>query len=121
MAVQYQDKKRDFGTVTGIVYAIIDKPEIHIRDVIFDKPIRCQLSAEYQDHLVEYWGKTIEVTGWILRDDNGLAQTVNDVRNIEIMPEVDYSAFLRVRGIFDWNEGDEPAEDTIRRLRDENW
>ena len=67
------------------------------------------------------WGKLVTVTGRVTRDgETGQARAVREITAIDPIPEVKPGSYKIARGALPWQEGDEPAEVSLRRLRDEN-
>ncbi|MCL4253390.1 MAG: hypothetical protein KJ043_06390 [Anaerolineae bacterium] len=108
-----------FGSVKGIVQTISNRDGLTIvlYDSIFDMPVVCYLQNIPEDELRDILGKKVIVTGRIHRNpDTGQPTHIEDVTDITHLEAMgDYQS---ARGIFDWQDGDEPAEITIRRLRD---
>jgi hypothetical protein len=110
-----------FGTIKGKVQTISSRGKLKftLYDPIFDKAITCYLDEQQEGKLKEIWGKQIHVTGRINRaPDSGRAVSIREITNIEPVIEVPPGSFKRARGIFNWSEGDEPAESIVRRTRD---
>lgn len=110
-----------WGEVRGQVGAIISRPRIQITlyDDLFDRAVICHLDGDWQTSITQYWGQRIAVTGLVYRDmQSGRPYKVRDVQSIDILrlPAGDHR---RARGAIPWQPGDEPAEASIRRLRDE--
>lgn len=110
-----------WGEVRGEVGAITRRPHIQITlyDDLFDRAVTCHLNPSWQSKVTNYWGKRIAVTGLVYRDaQSDRPYKIRDVTTIDILrpPTGDYQ---RARGAIPWQPGDEPAEASIRRLRDE--
>jgi len=85
-----------------------------VSDYLFGNPVICY-GGEHPGFEI---GQTVTVTGIIERDDEtGKPLTVNEISDISIV-EKSSGAFKRACGLIPWKEGDEPAEVTIRRIRD---
>ena len=65
------------------------------------------------------WGKRAVVSGRIGRQPlTGRPIVIREVRQVRLVKTYEPDSYKNARGIFDWKPGDEPAEESIRRLRD---
>ena len=88
-------------------------------DSTFDKAVPCYLQEDQEDKMREIWGKNVIVTGRITREpDNGRPVSIREITSIDPVVEAAPGSYKIARGIFQWSQGDEPAEVSIRRLRD---
>lgn len=114
-----KNTKRDLGVIIGYVRSVTDKPNIRITlyDTLFDKAIKCYLSADYENAARKVWRQKVAVTGMIKRDSiTGRPIDIREVSKIETLEE-STGGFLDAKGVFSWTKGDEKAEDSIRRIR----
>lgn len=116
-----QPIKYSFGTVKGMVQTLTMRRSLKftLYDVLFDKAVSCYLKQEHEEVMRSSWGKRAVVSGKVGREpERGRPVVVREVRNIRILEDVKPGSYRRARGAIPWKEGDEPAEVTIRRLRD---
>jgi hypothetical protein len=113
-------KDYSLGTVTGTVVAIWANPlKLGLNETISDQMVYCYLDKDQQEIAREQWGKCVSVTGLIARDsDTGRPINVTQVRDIEPIEGVPARSYKEAKGIIPWQQGDEPSEATIRRIRD---
>jgi hypothetical protein len=111
-----------YGIITGFAGTIWDRPKLRIAiyDDLFDKVVYCDLDRKYETQVRGWWQSRISVTGLIYRSpDDGRPVKIKNVVNVEVHNvEPVIKGFLNARGVLPWQEEDEPAEITIRRLRD---
>ncbi len=109
------------GMVRGTVQALSSRGKLKftLYDSIFDKPISCYVQDGREDVMREIWGKRVAVMGRVTREpDNGRPTVVRNITSIEPIQEAAPDSYKRARGALPWSEQDEPAEVSIRRLRD---
>lgn len=112
------------GVVKGRVQALSNQGRLDfiLYDSLFDLPVTCYLQERQENLLRELWGKQVFVAGLVIRDANsGHATAVRDITSIDPVIEVVPGSYKLTRGILAWSEGDEPAEVSIRRIRDDNF
>lgn len=111
-----------FGAVKGTVETLSSRGKLKftLYDPIFDKPVTCYIASEdFRSRLKEIWGKSVTVYGRVTRDpQHGRPMSIRDISRIEDVLSVKPGSYKAARGAFNWSEGDEPAEVTIRRIRD---
>lgn len=110
-----------YGTVKGRVETLSSRGKLRftLYDPLFDKPVSCYLQDGQEDEMREVWGRTVWVTGRLTREPtSGYVSSIRTITSIDRVPEVEPGSYKRARGIIPWTEGDEPAEVSIRRLRD---
>ncbi|MCL4254533.1 MAG: hypothetical protein KJ043_12245 [Anaerolineae bacterium] len=108
------------GTVKGRVQSMSNRASLRftLYDALFDKPITCFIQDDQQLDLTQYWDKWVYVTGRITRQpDTGQPIHIREVTQIEPVKEVVGGSYKNARGILA-GLSDEPAEISIRRLRD---
>lgn len=111
----------DLGVLRGHVGTIweLPRPKFALYDELFGLAVHCYPDDTDYERLRSIWLKRVEVTGLIERDlDDGRPVKVREVQDITVVEEPEQSSFHKARGLFEWKEGDEPAELAIRRLRD---
>lgn len=114
-------KRYTLGTVTGVAVSLLRQPglQLTITDLIFNRAVSCFLSSDYEESMRAVWGKTVAVTGLIYRDPlTGRPLEVRNVFRLETVEDTSPGGFKAAAGAFVWKLGDEPAELTIRRIRD---
>jgi hypothetical protein len=110
------------GSVKGVIQAISSRGRLRfsLYDSLFDKQVSCYLQAGQEDLMREMWGKTVEVRGLITREpDRGRPTAIREITSIEPVEVSERGDYRLARGIFAWVAGDEPAEVSIRRARDD--
>lgn len=109
------------GTITGTAVSLLRHPglQLTLTDAVFNRAVSCHFSADYEERMRVVWGKTVSVTGLIHRDPlTGRPVEVRNIFHLEIVEDAPIGSFRQAAGVFGWQSGDEPAEITIRRLRD---
>lgn len=112
-----------YGELRGEVGAIIRRPrmQITVYDQLFDRGVPCYLADGWQERVNNLLGKQVAVIGLLYRDPVTDRPTkLREIVSINILPAPS-GDFRRARGVIPWQPGDEPAESTIRRLRDEQF
>jgi hypothetical protein len=72
--------------------------------------------------LRDIWGKNVTVIGYIYRDMiTGRPLEIHDIQSIDVIQTPEPGAYKKARGILPWRLGDETAEQTIRRIRDDEY
>ncbi|MBZ0304808.1 MAG: hypothetical protein K8I82_01950 [Anaerolineae bacterium] len=110
-----------FGTVKGRVQAISNRGKLRftLYDAVFDKPISCFVKEDRQNVLTDIWDKVVFVTGRVTRQpDSGQPVSVRDIISIDSKPIVEPGSYRLARGVLARSGDSEPAEISIRRLRD---
>lgn len=114
----------DAGSVQGEVAAISRNGglSLMLREDLTGASVKCRLREDQEEEALAAWrsGYAI-VTGEVRYSaQGGPPKAMTDVKKIEPLDEdAEWEAVLaRARGAFPWKPGDEPAEVTIRRLRD---
>lgn len=109
------------GAVEGRVETLSSRGGLRftLYDVIFDKAISCYLAEGYEDIMRDAWGHLAIVEGIVKRDPRtGRAQTVRQVRNVQVLHEGEADDYKRARGALPLDADREMPEDVIRRARD---
>jgi hypothetical protein len=110
-----------FGSVRGRVQTFGNRQALRftIVDALFNKPVACYLSEDQRGWLEPIDGKKVSVSGRVTREAGSIQPlSVRDIRHIEEIPYVPPVSYLQARGILEGISDDEPAEVTIRRMRD---
>ncbi|MGH2615276.1 MAG: hypothetical protein ACRDJC_08560 [Thermomicrobiales bacterium] len=110
-----------YGSVEGRIETLTSRRGLGftLYDVLHDRAIRCHLEPEQADAVRDAWGHQAIVTGWVRRDPtSGRPVTINPVRSVARVPEVERGAYRRARAIAPSSHGDVPPHVAIRRLRD---
>jgi hypothetical protein len=113
-------KDYSLGAITGTIVAIWANPlKLGLNETMFGRMVYCYLDKNQQETAREQWGKRVSVTGLIARDkDTGRPISVTQVRDVEPFEGVPARSYKEAKGIIPWQQGDEPSEATIRRIRD---
>lgn len=108
------------GVITGRVDAIWNRPtKLGVYDALFNRVVYCYLDNEQQEIARQAWGAVVAVTGMVRRDvETGRPIEVRQVKSVDIRESARPYSFRQARGALSWQEGDEPAEVLIRRVRD---
>jgi hypothetical protein len=109
------------GTVKGRVQAINSRGKLRftLYDAIFDKAVSCYIEENQQHILTDIWDKVVFVTGRVTRQpDSGQPVSVRDITAIDLVRIIEPGSYRQARGILAGITDDEPAEVSIRRLRD---
>lgn len=114
-----------WGVVTGAAKTIwqFDKHlRLGVYDSLFERIVYCYLDSELEEDAREAWGKNVSVTGLIRRDEeSGRPIEVRSVVKVDLAKESVPGSFDSALGVFSWDIGDEPAEETIKRIRNDYW
>jgi len=116
-----ESRRTSMGVVTGIIEAINARPNLVLTlyDTLFNKAVHCHLESDQERLARDVWRKRVSVTGLIYRNiDTGRPEHIRHITKIELVEQSPPGSYVRAKGVFDWHDGDEPAEATIRRLRD---
>ena len=111
-----------FGSVKGRVQSISNRGKLRftLYDVVFDKPVSCYIREDRQAVLTDVWDKIVFVSGRVTRQpDSGQPVSVREITSIDLVPTVEPGSYRNARGILAGSGNFEPAEISIRRLRDE--
>jgi hypothetical protein len=88
-------------------------------NTVFDKPVSCYVKEDYQNILTDIWDKVVFVSGRVTRQpDSGQPVSIREITAIELVPIVEPGSYRKARGILAEFGEPEPAEISIRRLRD---
>ncbi len=110
-----------FGTVKGRVQAISNRGKLRftLYDAVFDKPVSCFVKEDRQEVLTDIWDQMVFVTGRVTRQpDSGQPVSVREITSIDFVPMIEPGSYRKARGVLARIADSEPAEVSIRRLRD---
>ena len=110
-----------WGAVQGRIQVLSNRGSLHftLYDLVHDKPVSCYLQEEQSELMRDAWGRVATVEGWVKRDPaTGRPQTIRRVSRVELVDEGSRGDWRRAEGVLKSVGRDEPAETTIRRLRD---
>lgn len=110
-----------FGSVKGRVQAISSRKSLKftVYDSIFDRPVTCYIGEDQKAVLTDIWDKIVVVSGRVTRQpDSGQPVSVRAITSIEFVPVIAPGSYRKARGILASFGDTEPAEVSIRRLRD---
>lgn len=111
-------KTRAFGSVRGRVETLSHRRGLRFTlfDLLTDHAVSCYLDDEHEALMRDVWGRIADVTGTVTRDaETGRALAVRQITSIDLVQEGTADGFRRARAAI---SGREPAEVTIRRMRD---
>ncbi|HRQ39047.1 MAG TPA: hypothetical protein PLD25_14150 [Chloroflexota bacterium] len=109
------------GTIRGIAGTITIRPSLRLTvfDTLFDRAVYCYLPSELREKVRNAWDKQVEVTGMVYKDqETGRPVDVKNVTEVLIIENGTLGSFRHARGVLFNPENQEPAEVTIRRMRD---
>ena len=107
--------------ITGRVHTLRSRSGLRfvLYDDVLNKPVECYPNPGQEETMRKAWGKRVQVFGKISRDwETGIAKTVRDLLDVEILEEPEPGAFRKARGAVPLRPGDPRAEEVIRRFRD---
>jgi hypothetical protein len=110
-----------YGAATGRVQTLSSRGSLRftLYDLVEDKAISCYLRPGQEDIMRDAWGHVATVEGRIKRDPvTGRIQSVRDITNVTVLKEGTPGAWRQAEGVLKGVGPDEPAEVTVRRLRD---
>lgn len=110
-----------FGAVEGRVQTLSNRGGLRftLYTSLDDSAVSCYVQPGNEDLLPDIWGKRASVEGTIHRSvRTGRTSAVRKISAIHILPETEPGQYLRARGVLAAYGLDEPAEVTIRRIRD---
>lgn len=110
-----------FGSVKGRVQSISNRGKLRftLYDGVFDKPVSCYVKEDRQDILADIWDRVVFVSGRVTRQpDSGQPVSVREITSIDFVPIIEPGSYRMARGILAGSGEPEPAEVSIRRLRD---
>ncbi len=110
-----------FGAVKGRVQAINNRGALRftLYDAVFDKAVNCYVKQDEQDKLLDIWNQVVIVYGRVTRQpDSGQPISVREITAIDKVPMVEAGSYRNARGVLAGLGKPEPAETSIRRLRD---
>ena len=109
------------GIISGTVGAVFTRPKLklELHDDLFGSAVCCYLDESQYEYVSDMESRHVSITGMIRRDpDTGRPIEVRNVKSVKLIEEAPPGSYRQARGAVPWHEGDEPAEVTIRRIRD---
>ena len=109
------------GAITGSALALNSRSGLRfiLYDDVLDKRVECHFPPGHEETMRDAWGKRVRVYGTITRDwETGVAKTVRNLLDVEILEEPEPGAFRKAKGIIPWKPGDPLPEEVIRLSRD---
>ena len=110
-----------FGTVKGRVQSISNRGKLRftLYETLFDRPVSCFVKEDRQEILTDIWDKVVFVAGRVTRQpDTGRPVSVREITSIDFVPSIEPGSYRKARGVLAGIGENEPAEVSIRRLRD---
>ena len=110
-----------FGAIEGQIQTLSNRGGLRftLYDLVRDKAVSCYLEVGQQELMRDAWGRFALVEGWIKREPaTGRPLTIRRVRRVDFVEVRDRGEWRRAEGALKGVGRSEPAEDTIRRLRD---
>lgn len=111
-----------FSAITGLVETLSRRQSLRfiLYDDLFDKAVKCYFEESQREMMRDVWDKKVTVTGKVLRDASlGRPLEVREIENVVIITDQQRGSFRHSRGAIPWDDGNEPSEKTIRRIRNE--
>lgn len=112
-------KVRALDTLSGQVETLQRRrSSFMLYDSLFDLPIPCYVDEELMEDLRQAWGKSVIVTGDVIRDaETGKPLEIRNVRNIEVRTPPPPDALYRARGVLAHLAPTTLPEQRIQELR----
>lgn len=110
-----------YGGVLGRIQTVSNRGSLHftLYDLTFDRAVSCYVREGGEDMLRDNWGKVALVKGWIKRERvTGRPKTIRRIDSIEPRAVGVRGEWRQAIGALDAYGPREPAEVTIRRIRD---
>ena len=107
--------------ITGTAHTISSRSGLRffLYDDVLNKRVECHFAPGQEETMREAWGKRVCVYGTITRDwETGVAKTVRNLLDVEILEEPEPGAFRMAKGAIHWKPGDPLPEEVIRLSRD---
>ncbi|MBI1844596.1 MAG: hypothetical protein HYR89_08330 [Actinobacteria bacterium] len=110
------------GMIRGRVQTLQQRKGLRfvLYDLVHDKAVTCYLTEDQEDLMRDAWGRMVEVTGMITRDEiTDRPRAIRRVADVQVLEEgVGAFAFRRARGAVSPAPGSPASEVLIRRVRD---
>lgn len=109
-----------YGAVEGRVRTLSDRKGLRFQlyDAGSDHPVMCYLARGQEDLMRNAWGRRAIVEGYVGRNPvTGVPTRIRNVSHVDVLPDKVPGSYRAARGVLR-SAGREPAEETIRRLRD---
>ena len=111
----------DYGAVEGRIQTLSNRGGLRftLYDLLYDKAVSCYLAEGSELLMRDSWGRMALVEGLVKRDPvTGRPIAVRQVSNVTILEEGTLGAWRSAIGALSNITDGEPAEETIRRIRD---
>ncbi|MBK5221619.1 MAG: hypothetical protein JJE52_01825 [Acidimicrobiia bacterium] len=110
------------GTIRGRVQTLQQRKGLRfvLYDLVHDKAVTCYLTEDQEGLMRDAWGRMVEVTGMITRDEiTDRPRAIRRVADVQVLEDgADAFAFRRARGAVTPAPGSPASEVLIRRVRD---
>jgi hypothetical protein len=109
------------GAVEGRIQTLSNRRSLRftLYDTLNDQAVACYLKSGEEDRIQALWGRRVIVEGEIRRDPwSGRPTTVRQITEVTPLPERDPDEWHEAKGVLAQVWNGEPAEETIRRIRD---
>lgn len=110
-----------YGAVMGRVQTLSNRGGLRftLYDQLYDRAVSCYLQEGQQDIMRDLWDRIALVKGWVKRDPaTGRPTSVRRIRDVIQREEGRLGDWRDAAGVLAFTGSKEPAEITIRRLRD---
>lgn len=110
----------DMGAVEGRIQTLSNRRSLHftLYDMLNDRAVSCYLRPGDESMIQKFWGTRALVEGVIRRDASGRPVTIRGITDVIMLPERGPDDWLSARGALADAWDGEPAEVTIRKIRD---
>lgn len=120
--IQPLSQRQSWGAITGIVETVSQRGGLRfkVREPLYNRSVECFANEKQAEFLREAWRKKVKIYGLISREiGSGKPTKIQRVVSIDFVEDVPPGTYKQALGALPWNPGDEPAEVTIRRIRDD--
>jgi hypothetical protein len=110
------------GLVKGLVQTLTSRGSLRftLYDSIFDRAVSCYLNQGQEEIMRGSWGNFVHVSGRVGREpERGRPVVVRDITDVRVITVIEPGAYRRARAALRERATDEPAEETLRQLRDD--
>lgn len=110
----------DMGAIEGRIQTLSNRRSLHftLYDTLNDRAVSCYLKPGDESMIQKFWGSRAVVEGVIRRDASGRPVTIREITDIVLLPERGPDEWLSARGALADVWDGEPAEVTVRKIRD---
>jgi len=122
-ALSLPSHRHAYGAVRGRIQTLTNRKgwRFTLYDSVFDRAVSCYLNPEQEDLMRGAWGRRATVEGWISRDPlSGRPVSIRKITGVHALDDARPGDYVRAAGVLRpyLAEGDIPAEEMIRRIRD---